>query len=679
MTHMTRLPATIAPAGKAASLRPAVCTALALPWVLPFAIAGAQAPAAAPAPPPPPAVSGQSMIAVPSDGGVSIEWSGPGMMFTGTDGEDMGFFPASAIGDAMPFGPGSRRMPELLRPDFQRRDLQRLSSTLGMDQAQATVIELLLEDYRTAFDAASADLRDALQRLRRRGGDPFTGHLGMLENADFLQVLGGDGDAPPMVIARGLPMGADGEVGAIAMAISPALDAAGGAGEAQGAAVSVDIAVAAPASGGPGAPAGQRMTFAVEQDGESIAISVTDGNGNSLLDPEDAARMIDDIRERTRRIRERLLARLQRESEDPATPEEVVELARALRTEKARLADRFQGDVRLILAESQRPDLERAFRAVRRDRNLPAGAISGERTDIDALARALETPWLDEVAAEEALADWETRLDALLHQRTAMLVDSEIARIEQMESPDEDDALARAKRLAEVRRAIRDLNDGAADALTHLLPAPQNDALRAEALRRGYPQIFRESQVIRLHDQALALPDLDDDLRSAIEARRDEYAARLDDSNDALLRITREHEPLAQVRMMEQMATVRAHMRDAARRAREAAEKIAAGIQADEEVIIGPRIRTAVPGAASFMESLPPLPGLEDSDPMIAALHARSAMAMEYRRGLENLIGSDRFASLPGASGMRRAPQAPGTAGAAAPGRAPVIIRRRID
>lgn len=76
----------------------------------------------------------------------------------------------------------------LFQPEFLRRDVQLLRRELDLDREQLAIIEMLLRDYLEAFELASSPVREALGRYRRSSADQWVSEALQRANIDEVEV-----------------------------------------------------------------------------------------------------------------------------------------------------------------------------------------------------------------------------------------------------------------------------------------------------------------------------------------------------------------------------------------------------------------------------------------------------------------------------------------------------------
>lgn len=93
--------------------------------------------------------------------------------------------------------------------------------------------------------------------------------------------------------------------------------------------------------------------------------------------------------------------------------------------EKARLKQRFVENLRSVLSDEQQERWPKLERAMRREKELPRGLLSGESVDLRQVSRECEVPPDVMIANKEVLDQYEIGLDAALLARANQLLASQ--------------------------------------------------------------------------------------------------------------------------------------------------------------------------------------------------------------------------------------------------------------
>lgn len=268
-------------------------------------------------------------------------------------------------------------------------------------------------------------------------------------------------------------------------------------------------------------------------------------------------------------------------------------------------------NVQAILSERQLEQWPEFRRTLRRVKELPRSRFAGEGLDLNLVIERMDLGAPARAIIDDAMGQWELELDRALVVREQQESEARIPMMRAIRDDDHSDALRLYDREIDARVRVREVNDRALEEISALLPAELGARFRREALRTGYPSIFRRITGERLYDAALEL-DLDAETRAAVASLRSQFLTELDALNMDIVEATRAYEP---------------------RKARFSAESFA---------------RRSNGGQA----------GAPPADPTQDAFGDRKQLELRYVQALRDVIGDDRFRGLPGAS---RFMQRPGT------------------
>ena len=314
-----------------------------------------------------------------------------------------------------------------------------------------------------------------------------------------------------------------------------------------------------------------------------------------------------------------------------ASADRVIELISeplvAWTAEKKKLREELLTSVRSILGESQVEYWPRLERALRREKSLPNGELSGESVDLTLILRETQASPLALDAARPAIDNYEIKLDEALVARDAVL-DSAIAPLlKAMSASDINSGVAAQESIMVKRIAVRDAQEAGILAIRDALGAEYGSAFERRALQRAFPQVFRPDPIQPLIDGALALPDISDDQKQRLTALNTQYGLDLNTLHTTLMdayKATEPGEPRRRTDLARQKAeggTVRigdAPQLEAAKKAREDLYSKYRDLLA---AILSPAQREAVPG---FVKESAPDPEKEKAS-RAAAREAEAA------------------------------------------------------
>jgi hypothetical protein len=286
--------------------------------------------------------------------------------------------------------------------------------------------------------------------------------------------------------------------------------------------------------------------------------------------------------------------------------QKVLEPLGGWRTEKEQMLAKFTSDVKSQLGAQQ---LERwpAFeRALRRERLLPEGDLSGERVDLFAVVAKMQPTPAEEEAAAPVLAQYEVALDQALTARSQRSKEV-LPRLEAaMSAMDYEKMGDLQDQVMQASVAVRDANDAAIESIAAALGA-RGPEFRKAALDEGYADVYRIHPVMVLMQQVRKLGSLSPEQVAQVDALMQEFAVACDEANAKLAAVVRAEEPKA-----------------AKRRARAMMER-----------------KAGAPVSA---------PGTKPDDEVAKARSEKEAMGQPYRERLMAILGPEQLAEINGPS-----------------------------
>lgn len=213
-------------------------------------------------------------------------------------------------------------------------------------------------------------------------------------------------------------------------------------------------------------------------------------------------------------------------------PEKVVELISAplisWKDEKQKLRDDFLSSVRSQLSDVQSEAWPRLERALRREKSLPNGSLSGESLNLVMITREIDVPPIVADAARPIIEDYEIKLDQALAARDAADDGSIAARLKSLN--DNGKFVATEESVMKLRVAVRLVQDQGIIAIRDALGADYGPKFELRALRRAFPQVYGPDPLTPLFEAAFALPDLTEDQK----AKLNELKARFETEHGAI-------------------------------------------------------------------------------------------------------------------------------------------------
>jgi hypothetical protein len=286
--------------------------------------------------------------------------------------------------------------------------------------------------------------------------------------------------------------------------------------------------------------------------------------------------------------------------------QKVLEPLGGWRTEKEQMLAKFTSDVKSQLGAQQ---LERwpAFeRALRRERLLPEGDLSGERVDLFAVMAKMQPTPAEEEAAAPVLAQYEVALDQVLAARSQRSKEV-LPRLEAaMSAMDYEKMGDLQDQVMQASVAVRDANDAAIESIAAAL-GTRGPEFRKAALDEGYADVYRIHPVMVLMQQVRKLGSLSPEQVAQVDALMQEFAVACDQANARLAAVVRAEEP-----------------RGAKRRARAMMER-----------------KSGAPVSA---------PGTKPDDEVAKARAEKEAMGQPFRERLMAILGPEQLAEINGPS-----------------------------
>lgn len=285
----------------------------------------------------------------------------------------------------------------------------------------------------------------------------------------------------------------------------------------------------------------------------------------------------------------------------------VMEPMNAWRDEKRAMFDRFMGDLKNQLGPQQQERWPSFERALRRERMLPDGDLSGESVDLWAVMGRMQLSSVEEETVRAAVAAYEVELDAALANRAKRIRELEPELSDAMRSMNFDAGASTQDKIMALRIAVRSANDAGIESISKALGGERGAQFRQAALEAGYADVFRIHPVMVMMQQARALPSLTPEQATAIDALTAEFAAACDAENMKLYEAVRNEEPKAPRKRAQQAAERRsgsapgtpqaANNADPVVRARVAREEMGKPFRERLLEILTPEQRQQMPGA----------------------------------------------------------------------------------
>lgn len=213
-------------------------------------------------------------------------------------------------------------------------------------------------------------------------------------------------------------------------------------------------------------------------------------------------------------------------------------------SKKQELKREFESSFRSILNEQQLERWPQFERRMLRDKRLHQGRLSGESVNLFDIVRDMRLDERSRTSIEPILDEYAAELHEALKRRTEAIRNISGDLFQMIRSNQNMSARAnQAKSLVDLRVAVRDTNDRYRDRLASSLPHETGQELKATALERGYPRVFRELSAMRAYRQALELEELDEETRADVRDLYVVFEAEMDVINNRVLTVLRDFEP----------------------------------------------------------------------------------------------------------------------------------------
>jgi len=202
----------------------------------------------------------------------------------------------------------------------------------------------------------------------------------------------------------------------------------------------------------------------------------------------------------------------------------------AWKAEKEAMKQRFLDDVKGQLSDAQLERWPSLERALRREKQLPQGRLSGEKTDLVIVMRQIDVPLDNRIEAKDAIAAYETALDLALMQRMKQQEVSQPRIRKSLTDNDPAAGLVELERIVAARIAVRDVTDAHIEALATAFGAEWGPKFRERAMRDAYPLACRTPPLDPFFENVFAIADLSAEQLAQINAIRSVF----NDSMNAL-------------------------------------------------------------------------------------------------------------------------------------------------
>ncbi|MBT5584164.1 MAG: collagen-like protein [Phycisphaerae bacterium] len=411
--------------------------------------------------------------------------------------------------DGLLGGPSGRVTRSIFRPDYLTRDLPLIVEILSLDEGQADVVDMLLEDYDANFQMAVDETTQAMQDLGDASGAESL-------EADRIENLRGEMQSmhEEMREARNVSRP------------EPSGDRAAG-GEAGG--------------------AGNSDTPRAEQ---------TDEQREARRAAREAIR--EQFRERMTAVRDQFrevrMAQLESDVMQNLLTEQMALLKQFQRI-RIGMASEMTDAMMGLLSEEQAAEWDQLSRHLRRLRQLSEGRLQGEQTDLGPMVEmaVVELEAGQAAGVQDLMLLWELDLDGALAARAAFDESGVFKTLEAMQAADFDALLQQLRARQHRAEAVRDVTDMAIETIAASLPAEQGAEFRRNALQTGYDRVFRTSRAQRAIEAATKIEDLDEETMAAVKELQTACNLAMDEENEDILLVVRKYDEPREVRFVQRM------------------------------------------------------------------------------------------------------------------------------
>jgi hypothetical protein len=423
-------------------------------------------------------------------------------------------------------------------PDFVHSDLALINTTLALHAPQEAIVKELLDQYLAAFSALAEEelppREESVQVFSIGDNDVLAFSTDPMHDGHDVEMDHDPGHLDDIMRAIEDGEGVDGEfTGEIMIGIQATTD---------GGIVGEDVDIDA----GPGDGPSGDVTIAIEGDGVEIPPEL---KAQLEAKAQELAEKLQARLEEQERIRaeggevdreQDMLASIE---ERRAEFEALAQKAEAFEAAKASLRQDFVRKVKGELDDDQIGRWPTLERSLTRQKTLPSGRLSGEKTD---LVKVLDSIELSDEARTD-VAESEHAYTLALHDalvRRNAYVEDATQRVDQaIQAGEIDKALSIIDRATELRMAVRNINQQYANAIAEELSDDSGTAFRERVQRVSYPRVYRRNRGLRAFERARALEGLEEDTLLSILDLETAYRRELEATNRQIRQTIDRHEP----------------------------------------------------------------------------------------------------------------------------------------
>jgi len=253
------------------------------------------------------------------------------------------------------------------------------------------------------------------------------------------------------------------------------------------------------------------------------------------------------FRERMQKASEKFAQEVQNsgiDAEVKAAMGEMLTKLEGWQTRKSALRDNFTQGLKVVLDDEQLAGWPAFERFLVREKTLPRGRISGENVNLFFLVDELRLPQDQFAKLEPLFNDYETRLDSSLRARNSYIEQSMPKLFKSIQTSDVDGAKLIFKRQAELRSAVRDVNDEFRKSMVIALgESTWAKSLDKAVLENGWDRIYRATTTDRMFEEAMKIQGLDPTVLQAVTDLYAQYGNEVAPMNERLKNLARTEEP----------------------------------------------------------------------------------------------------------------------------------------
>ncbi len=247
-----------------------------------------------------------------------------------------------------------------------------------------------------------------------------------------------------------------------------------------------------------------------------------------------------DVRERMNKVKD-----LVKEGRGEKVMDAVMDPLREWMDSKEQLRQRFVSDVKSQLSPEQQERWNRFEMAYRREKSLPAGAISGESVNLSTILRQMQLDPAIEESIEPAVSQSEVAVDNALKARDLEVQNTLDDLDKALRQSDFDETLKITERIMAKRVAVRDTIEHSAANIAAALPENLSTSFMDRYKQTAYPKAYREPILQIVFDAAKKLTDLTEEQLAGVIALESSYRAQDMLLSDRLAEVIKKEDPLA--------------------------------------------------------------------------------------------------------------------------------------